>query len=237
MIETVKPAPTETIGAKRGERKRAEILSAARSLFLQHGYLGVSMDQVAAVAHVSKQTVYKHFGDKSSLFLDLLTADMASADDRVSALGDAIPESADLPHDLRAFARAYITSVMRPELMRMRRVAIAEAERFPELAKTWYANGPEHAYATFANWFRRLHQRGVLDVPDALLAAQHFNWLILAVPVNEAMAAPIDDSTPDDHVLHRYADEGVRVFLAAYTNPRNSTSTTDEQAGPSGDMQ
>jgi len=40
--------------------------------------------------------------------------------------------------------------------------------------------------------------------------------LVLSIPLNAAMAAPILDTAPDPGVLHRYADEGVRVFLAAY---------------------
>lgn len=52
--------------------------------------------------------------------------------------------------------------------------------------------------------------------PDPVLAGQHFNWLILSIPLNAAMAGPIDDPATAEEDLHRYADEGVRVFLAAY---------------------
>jgi TetR/AcrR family transcriptional repressor of mexJK operon len=51
----------------RSLRKRQMILSAGRQLFLSNGYQGTSMDQVAATAAVSKQTVYKHFGEKRAL--------------------------------------------------------------------------------------------------------------------------------------------------------------------------
>ena len=50
---------------------------------------------------------------------------------------------------------------------------------------------------------------------DPLLAAQHFNWLVLSIPLNHAMFHPIDTQlTPRQ--LRRYADDAVRVFLAAY---------------------
>ncbi|OCG89579.1 TetR/AcrR family transcriptional regulator, partial [Xanthomonas euvesicatoria] len=48
--------------------KRAAILGAARTMFMEQGYAGVSMDGIAAQAGVSKLTVYSHFGDKESLF-------------------------------------------------------------------------------------------------------------------------------------------------------------------------
>lgn len=203
----------------RSARKRVAILNAARDLFLQHGYLGTSMDDVAAEAKVSKQTVYKHFGDKRRMFLELLTGDMDGADATVALLARAVPDSEDLETDLRAFARAYLSAVLRPHLMRLRRLVIGEAERFPELAAAWYANGPARAYAMFADWFEVLSQRGLLRVEDPFLAAEYFNWLILSVPLNEAMARPIDDSAASEQYVHRYADEGVRVFLAAYGAP------------------
>ncbi|AIL08763.1 TetR/AcrR family transcriptional regulator [Stenotrophomonas maltophilia] len=48
--------------------KRAAILEAAKVLFIEQGYTGVSMDAIAAQAGVSKLTVYSHFGDKETLF-------------------------------------------------------------------------------------------------------------------------------------------------------------------------
>ena len=203
-------------GSSRSAGKRRAILDAARGQFLQHGYLGTSMDDVAALAGVSKQTVYKHFGDKRTMFVELLTSDMGNADTTVAALGEAVPGSQDLETDLRAFARAYLQAVMQPHLIRLRRVVIGEAERFPELAAAWYSNGPAQAYVTFARWFEALDRRGLLRLSDPALAAQNFNWLILSIPLNEAMARPVDDSATAGDELRRYADEAVRVFLAAY---------------------
>jgi TetR/AcrR family transcriptional regulator, mexJK operon transcriptional repressor len=52
----------------RSARKRRAIMEAATTVFLGKGYLGTSMDEIAALAAVSKQTVYKHFADKEGLF-------------------------------------------------------------------------------------------------------------------------------------------------------------------------
>jgi hypothetical protein len=53
----------------------------------------------------------------------------------------------------------------------------------------------------------------VLELDDSQLAAAHFNWLIMSVPLNQAMLFGQDEPPAD---LDRYADAGVRVFLAAY---------------------
>lgn len=209
-------APTGGDRVGRSARKHRAILDAGRELFLRNGYSGTSMDDIAAAASVSKQTVYQHFGDKRRMFVQILTGDMGVADAGIAVLAAAIPGSDDIETDLRAFARAYICAVMQPHLMRLRRVVIGEAERFPELAAAWYSRGPVQAYEMFTDWFQLLNRRGLLGAADPVLAAQHFNWLILSIPLNQAMAQPITDTVIAEKELHRYADEGVRVFLAAY---------------------
>jgi AcrR family transcriptional regulator len=199
----------------RSERKRQAILTAARAAFLDHGYAGTSMDQIAAAAAVSKQTVYKHFADKDRLFESVITGDIGDAEQQSRAVIDALPDSPDLAADLRAFARQHLAIVAQPHLVRLRRVVIAEADRFPDLASTWYASGPERGHTTLADRFAALAAQGRLRIDDPLLAAQHFNWLILSIPLNRAMFRPgAEPFTPAE--LDHYADEGVRVFLAAY---------------------
>lgn len=196
-------------------RKRRAILLAAREVFLGHGYPGTTMDQVAALAGVSKVTVYKHFSDKNSLFTAVFTGAIEEAEGASRSLVDHLGASADIPTDLRTFARQHVTVVTQPHLIQMRRMIIAEAGRFPELARAWHRTGPERGHASLAAQIERLAHRGLLRVADPLLAAQLLNYLILSVPVNEAMFTGRDKpfSRPQ---LHRWADEAVRVFLAAY---------------------
>ena len=68
--------------------KRTAIMDAATTAFLRNGYKGTSMDEIAALARVSKQTVYKHFADKASLFSAIVNA-------AVEAAGDPVMEEAD----------------------------------------------------------------------------------------------------------------------------------------------
>jgi len=201
------PAPAEG----RSTRKRLAILEAAREVFMRSGYGGSSMDEIAAVAKVSKQTVYKHFADKENLFTEIITKDM---DRRSDELIRALSDTEDADGNLRHLARRHITSIVKPEVMRVRRIVIGEADRFPELARAWSQTGVERGLAKLAERLADLSRRGLLRVEDPDLAAQHFNWLILSIPMNTAMFDPDAQFTRDE--LERYADEGVRVFLAAY---------------------
>jgi TetR/AcrR family transcriptional repressor of mexJK operon len=208
---------SEPVEEGRSARKRRAIMDAARELFLRNGYAATSMDDVAARADVSKQTVYKHFVDKQRLFTEIITADIAHVEvGSAQGLIEAMPHTENLEQDLRAFARKHLATVMQPHLLRMRRVLIGDADRFPDLAQTWWEGGPERAYAMFARWFEVLDKRGLLRVDDPLLAAQHFNWLVLSIPLNKAMSCPLDKPLFTRRELDHYADEGVRVFLAAY---------------------
>lgn len=56
---------------------RGEILAAARAEFAQHGLAGARIDRIARSAQASKERLYAHFGDKETLFRDVLAADSA----------------------------------------------------------------------------------------------------------------------------------------------------------------
>jgi AcrR family transcriptional regulator len=199
----------------RSVRKRQAILDAATEAFLRNGYLGTSMDEIAANAQVSKQTVYKHFADKERLFHAIVTSAVAEVADPNDADVHALQDSGDLARDLRALALRQLKRVLQPEILRLRRLVIAEASRFPELGRAFYEQGPGRTVEALTEAFRGLAERGLLRLEDPRVAAAHFNWLVMSIPLNDAMLLG-NDTTPPTAALKRYADSGVRVFLAAY---------------------
>jgi AcrR family transcriptional regulator len=207
--------PLDPEDQRRSARKRRAILDAATTTFLSKGYLGTSMDEIAALAQVSKQTVYKHFTDKQSLFIELVTGTVNEISDPVYNEVVQLADSGDLEADLRDLARRLVARVMQPRLLELRRLVIAEASRFPELGREFYARGPGRTIAALASVFKQLANGGALRLDDPALAAAHFNWLIMSAPVNQAMMLG-SDSIPGRRELNRNADAGVRVFLAAY---------------------
>ncbi|HEX5967478.1 MAG TPA: TetR/AcrR family transcriptional regulator [Intrasporangium sp.] len=220
--------PRRPLVVSRSMRKRQAILHAGRQLFLQKGYAGTSMDDVAAAADVSKVTIYKHFSDKQTLFAAVITDAIDGAKAASLTLVDQLGASTDIERDLRDFARRHVALVTQPHLVQMRRMIVAEAHRFPDLARTWHRSGPQRGHLTLAGQIDRLVDRGVLDAPDPLVAAQMLNYLILSVPLNEAMFT--SRTRPfSPRYLNRYADEGVRVFLAAY-GKRPGTTASDRRS-------
>jgi hypothetical protein len=86
------------------------------------------------------------------------------------------------------------------------------------LGRTFYAQGPGRTIAALATILERLAGRGVLQLDDPQLAAAHFNWLVMSIPLNQAMFLG-EDQAPASAELDRWADAGVRAFVAAYGRP------------------
>jgi TetR/AcrR family transcriptional regulator, mexJK operon transcriptional repressor len=199
----------------RSAAKRQLILSAGQQLFLEHGYRGTSMDQVAATASVSKQTVYKHFGEKRELLFAIVTD---ALDGAAAVIGDqiaALPDTTDLETDLAALAGHYLRAVLQEQVVQLRRLVIGEASRLPELARLYYEHAPLRTLSSLADAFAGLHERGALNVPEPSLAAEHFAFLIVGRAIDQALfdgahavLAAVD--------VDSYARAGVNVFLAAY---------------------
>jgi TetR/AcrR family transcriptional regulator, mexJK operon transcriptional repressor len=195
--------------------KRQAILEAAATLFLRNGYLGTSMDEVAALAGVSKQTVYKHFADKQRLFATVVASTIDEVSEPVLDEVGGLGGSDDVETDLRDLARRLLVAVLQPRLLALRRLVIGEVVRFPEAGRTFYERGSERTVAALTAAFETLARRGLLQLEEPALAAAHFNWLVMSAPLNAAMLLGHDEP-PAGTELTRHADRGVRVFLAAY---------------------
>jgi AcrR family transcriptional regulator len=66
-------------------QRRTQLLSVAGRLFAEHGFHGLSMDQLAGAAGVSKPVLYQHFPSKRDLYLALVDDAVTEMERRVSA--------------------------------------------------------------------------------------------------------------------------------------------------------
>lgn len=128
----------------RQEAKQEQIRTAARDLFLRHGYADTSMDAVTAAAGVSKQTLYRYYETKAALFADVLSglvARPASAEEASPAT--MVPRSAQEFQDLLVgVCQRYLDRMMEPHQLALLRVIIAEGSRFPEITESFRATLP-----------------------------------------------------------------------------------------------
>jgi TetR/AcrR family transcriptional regulator, mexJK operon transcriptional repressor len=199
----------------RSARKRRVVVNAATTLFMRHGYLGTSMDQIAAFAAVSKPTVYKFFPDKEQLFTAIVLETLDRAGGPFLAELSQLAETGQLADDLRDLARRYLTTVTQPAVLQLRRLVIGASHQLPALASAYYERAPEQTLRTLADCFRRLAERGLLRVPDPDQAAAHFAFLVLGRALDKSLFCGDQPFTAEE--LAAQADAGVSAFLAAYT--------------------
>lgn len=201
------------------EKRRQAILAAATGVFLRCGYLGASMDEIASIAQVSKQTVYKQFSSKEALFVGVVRGMTDRAGDVVHKDVPEIADGEKLSEYLQTYALRQLTVVLTPPIMQLRRLVIGEVSRFPELAQVLYERGPQRAMTIFAAILEQFGNRGLLKIEDPKTAASHFNWLVMSEPLNRAMLLG-DEAIPKPAALRRHVAESVRVFLAAYESKK-----------------
>ncbi len=197
--------------------KRRAILAAAEEAFLAARYDSVTMDEVAEMAQVSKQTVYAHFGTKDQLFVELVTAMTRAAGDSVLAESSVPEDRADMATTLERLLGHQLAVVLSPRLVQLRRLVISEVPRFPDLARAVFEQGPRRAVSTIEVLLRELDARGWVRVPDPARAAEQLNWLVMGGPTNAVMFLG-DEVAPAPPEQQAHVENAVATFLAAYEN-------------------
>jgi TetR/AcrR family transcriptional regulator, mexJK operon transcriptional repressor len=194
--------------------KRAAIERAALALFLRDGFARTSVDAVAREAGVSKRTVYDYYGDKRSLFLDVVAATQAGYEEEFRELVDrTLPaDPPDLEAALVAFGRAFSSGVAQTQDRNaMVRLIVSEAPHFPDLLERWRGVGAQQQ--VLADRLAGYAERGLLDVPDPLEAAAYLGILATAQAHSRTLYGTVP--IPDDELAGLVAS-GVRVFLRAF---------------------
>lgn len=195
----------------RGEQRRDAFLQAARTIFLEKGYAGTSIDEVVQRTGGSKASVYKYFGNKESLFAAMFTERCQAFLAQLEIPNDL---SSDLEETLNLFADRVLTASVDAERIAMVRALAAEASRFPTLAQMAYNTGPKYGLGLLAEFLQRHHEAGLIDCPHPDIAAIHFMEMIKGHVQWRALLG----LTPFPEHLNRddYIKDAVRTFLRGY---------------------
>lgn len=199
----------------RSMRKRESIMAAGQELFLANGYQGTSVDQIAASAEVSKQTVYKHFGDKRELLLTIVTAVVDGTVLPFLGRIASLAETTDVQSDLTALGAEYLRSVLAEPVVQLRRLVVSEANKLPELATLYYERAPAQTLCALTDAFARLHKRGMLQADEPRRAAEHFAFLVVGRSIDQALFFG-GQTTLAGMDVDRDVAAAVRAFLNAY---------------------
>jgi TetR/AcrR family transcriptional repressor of mexJK operon len=160
---------TTVIEAPQDARQR--LLDAACEAFRNEGYR-VSIDRIAARAHVARQTLYNHFPGKEALFAEVVNHAIQSV--LVTLEGDT-----DVRATLLAFGNAYREKLLSPEGLSLFRTMTAEAPRFPELAKQFFRQGPLATRKRLSAYLARAMDSGAMRRDDPDFAAEMFTAMLV----------------------------------------------------------
>src|ERR1044072_9459753 len=116
--------------------KRRQILDGARKVFMDLGFDGASMGEIARACGVSKGTLYVYFADKYRLFEAILEEEQIEQ----GKTAFNFDPSRDAETTLREFGRAYIGVLCRPGGGSAIRTVMAIGERMPEVGRRYYEN-------------------------------------------------------------------------------------------------
>lgn len=191
--------------------KRDAILEAAKRLFMGDGYTGVSMDQIAAEAGVSKLTVYSHFGDKEALFA---AAVRAKCEEMLPDDLFAQELKGPLRTQLKAIASGFFALISSDEAISMHRMMITPGNADDPLRKLFWEAGPQRIHQPFGAFLQSRVQAGELDIADVQRASEQFFSLIKGELHGRMMCGLCVRPARGD--LNAHLDASVDMFLRAY---------------------
>jgi TetR/AcrR family transcriptional repressor of mexJK operon len=183
-------------------QKARQVVEAAKRLFLEKGYMTVSMDAIAQEAGVTKQTVYRYFSGKETLFEAILKSLAVEADwkgfgclnnsDTASALGD--------------FARRFLRFHMNVDHIAAVRLIISEGQKAPEISRVFFKTGQVKTVKKLAAFLAERFK----TVDDSYGAAECFLGMLLSIRMPVLLGIkPI----PTEWDLDAFSEKTARFFL------------------------
>ncbi|MCP3731953.1 TetR/AcrR family transcriptional regulator [Sphingomonas sp. MG17] len=195
-------------GRPRDPAKYSAIVAAAREAFFARGFHAATIEDIAHAAGVSKVTVYSRFGDKETLFEEVIRAEsgrMAARFDAEMAAGNSLEER------LNAFGLALTGFKFSEEHLAVDRVLMNEIAQMPELAQRFFAAGPELCMGRLGDVLGEAAARGEIDIDDADLAADDIVGLWLGggdLGIKLGLEPP-----PSPEALRARVQRATRLFL------------------------
>jgi TetR/AcrR family transcriptional repressor of mexJK operon len=183
------------------------ILDVATALFLGDGFGATSIEAVARRAGISKRTFYHRFRGKEVLFEAVVRR---LIERWTPPLDTALFEEAALQETLHRAGKYMLDVALSPEALALHRVVIAEATRFPGLARILHELGAATGIERIARVLEPRIASGEFRAMDPLFAAEQFILMVVDGPRRRALGLgpPL---TPAE--LRKWLDQCVTLFL------------------------
>ena len=206
---TASDLPSEDVGQSPARRR---ILQAAFSAFTTNGYAQTSTLEIASQAKVSKRELYSLVGNKKETLVACITARAKRLQ-----LGLDLPKVRDqdtLVRALTGFGELLLRELSDASVIAVYRLAIAEARRVPEIARTIDSKGRETSRSALKEILTQGRSSGSLDGPLEEMMEQFFAllWGNLFTNLLLGLADP-----PNPNQVRRRARNATSAFLRLYS--------------------
>jgi len=201
---------------RRKDARPSEILAAALSTFVEHGYAATRLEEVARRAGVTKGTLYIYFESKEALFKEVVRANV------VPMLATAEQLAADRAADPETLLRRMVIDWWRgmgpSGLGGLPKLVMSEAENFPELAQFWYGEVVVRGRRVFAQVLSRGIEAGRFRAVDVDLAVRMILAPVLMASIWEHSFHACER---EKFAVEPYLGTVVDIFLRGITAPRH----------------
>lgn len=187
---------------------RDSVLEAASQVFVERGFAGASVDLIAQRAGVSKPTIYAQFSGKEELFVEILTS---VCDSLAAPMVEEGAGTEDLQTILQRIATSYTKAVLKPDVIALHRLFLAEAERFPTLARRYFEAGPDRAHQALARFLAARMLQGEIRSQDSMMLAELFAAMVLGPIRSRLLFAVVEEV--DWELVERANRTAVSLFL------------------------
>jgi len=194
--------PTHAESAALDDRLR----KAAVETFLEHGFDGTTMEEVARAAGITKRTLYARHADKHALFADVIPWALSRHGREELEAG---PEREDLAAGLSRIGRSALQRAIDPEIVRLTRIARNESARFPEFAVSARTLSWSPRLRAVIELLRRHEATGAVVIDDVELAAEQFLAMVSLMPARLAEFGVFRSRREEE----RHLEHAVRLFL------------------------
>jgi AcrR family transcriptional regulator len=192
--------------------KRRQIVDGARKIFLDRGFEGASMGEIARCAGVSKGTLYVYFQNKEELFCAIMQEERQSHQKPTFTIDTSLP----VAEALNDFGRRLLTFLLQPKTIAAMRTAMGIAERMPDVGRTFYQRGPGQTIRVVQDYLAEKVAAGMLDIPDTAMAATQYLDLVQSSLIRPSLFGCEIVEAERAGRIAKVVDAGVAVFMRAY---------------------
>ena len=156
--------------------RAARLLDVATEVFLEQGFKGASMSEIARRAGASKQTLYARYPSKAALFAALVERKASRLFETIGPLG----EGRSLRETLVHCGSSLLELILSEDARGVHRLVIAECMEFPELAEIFWERGPGRTRAMLTNYLRTQQKLGNIQCGDPEQAVEVLLGLLVS---------------------------------------------------------